>query len=82
LPIGFGNNLNIKDFIEQVPQCLTRTNVNLDIRIASCSESLISILLANYHEPSFYCGLGLELANLVASHKIMIEIVLRFAKKQ
>jgi hypothetical protein len=25
--------------------CLTRTNVNQEIRIASCSESLISVLL-------------------------------------
>jgi hypothetical protein len=29
----------------------------------------------------FFCGLGLELANILASHKIMIEIGLRFAKK-
>jgi hypothetical protein len=62
--------------------CLTRTNVNLDIRIASCSESLISILWENYHETSFFCGLGLELANLLASHEIMIEIGPRFAKKK
>jgi hypothetical protein len=28
-----------------------------------------------------FCGLGLELANLLASHEIMIEIGPRFAKK-
>jgi hypothetical protein len=41
--------------------CLTRTNVNLDIRIASCSESLISILWENYHETSFFVALALSL---------------------
>jgi len=33
------------------------------------SESLISILLENYQKSSFFCGLGLALANLLASHE-------------